>query len=112
MQRELRQALPRTVKQKLQRAHQRHQKSHQCELQRHRSHRIPVMHSSDRKRKQPLADPPKHQRQTGALVQWLQMRVTRAPERASRMLLKLQLAVRQTLGRAAETRRMKGMKTG
>ena len=70
------------------------------------------MHSSDRKRKQRLADPPLKQRQTGALVQRLQMRVTRAPERASRMLLRLQLAVRQTLGRAAETRRMKGMKTG
>ena len=98
MLRELRQALPRTVNQRLQQAQQRH--------------RIPVMLSPDRKRKQRLADPPKHQRQTGALVQWLQMRVTRAPERARRALLRLQVAVHQRLGRAAETRRIKGMKTG
>ena len=75
---------------------------------------VPLGHLSEaaRQRKQRLADPPKHKRQTGALVQWLQMRVTRAPERARRVLLKLQVAVHQRLGRAAETRRMKGTKTG
>ena len=53
-----------------------------------------------------------HFQQTGSHVQWLQMRVMRAPERARRVLLTLQVAVHQRLGRAAETRRMKGTKTG
>ena len=66
--------------------------------------------AAGRKQEWLAAPPPQNQRKTGPHAQSFQMRVKRAPERARRVLLRQQVALHQSLGRAAEIRRRKGMK--